>query len=340
MKVSIIVPVYNVEKYLRRCIDSLISQTLKDIEIILVDDGSPDNCGKIIDEYAKQYGNIIVVHKENGGLSDARNAGLNVATGEYIGFVDPDDYTEPQMYEIMYNSAKENDSDLVICGYNEIFSESYTEKRNFDSLKSSSDAESLVGKYINGEFGAYAWNKLYKYSVIKENNLAFPKGIQLTEDVIFLFDFLKYAGIYSVADELLYNYIRLDSSICGRYHKKQLEYYRAGYDSIKNTIDFLNLNDTELVHNNNINKLRSFLGVIDSQASLKNRISLISRYKEMSRIISDKEFLSLISDYGNEFTDKDIIKKIRYIKDNKKFNLFVYEFYKMRIVARIKYYLG
>ena len=340
MKISIIVPIYNVEEYLRRCIDSLISQTLKDIEIILVDDGSPDNCGKIIDEYAKEYANIVVVHKENGGLSDARNAGLNAATGEYMGFVDPDDYTEPQMYEIMYNSAKENDSDLVICGYNEIFSQSYTEKRNFDSLKSSSDAESLVGKYINGEFGAYAWNKLYKYSLIKENNLLFPKGIQLTEDVIFLFAFLKYAKTYSVITEQLYNYIRLDSSICGRYHKKQLDYYRAGYDAIEDTVDFLDLKDTDLIQKNRINKFKAFLGVIDSQASLKNRISLKSRYKEMCQIISDKEFLSLINDYGNEFTDKDNVRKIRYIKDNKYFSLLVYEYYKMRIVARIKYYLG
>ena len=97
-KVSIIVPVYKVEKYLRKCIDSIINQTLKDIEIILVDDGSPDNCGKICDEYAAKDTRIKVIHKENGGLSSARNAGMEVAEGEYIGFVDSDDWIESDMY--------------------------------------------------------------------------------------------------------------------------------------------------------------------------------------------------------------------------------------------------
>ncbi|MBR3300751.1 MAG: glycosyltransferase, partial [Clostridia bacterium] len=114
-KVSVIVPIYNVEKLLKKAVDSLVNQTLSDIEIILVDDGSPDNCGRIIDEYAKEHSNIVAVHKENGGVSDARNVGMSKATGEYIGFLDPDDFAEPEMFEKLHSCAKENDSDLVFC---------------------------------------------------------------------------------------------------------------------------------------------------------------------------------------------------------------------------------
>ena len=124
-KVSVIVPIYNVEKYLRRAVDSLLAQTLKEIEIILVDDGSPDNCPKIIDDYAEKYENVVAVHKENGGLSDARNVAMAVAKGEFIGMLDPDDYAEPNMFELLYKNMISHNSDLSICGYIEEFSTEY-----------------------------------------------------------------------------------------------------------------------------------------------------------------------------------------------------------------------
>lgn len=115
-KVSVIVPIYNVEKYLDRCMESLLNQTLKDIEIIMVDDGSPDNCPQMCDEYAKKDRRIKVVHKKNGGLSDARNAGLKVATGEYVAFVDSDDYQSLNTYEELYHQAESGDYDVVYGG--------------------------------------------------------------------------------------------------------------------------------------------------------------------------------------------------------------------------------
>ena len=122
-KVSIVVPIYNVEKYLEQCIDSIINQTLKEIEIILVDDGSPDNCPQICDDYVKKDSRIKVVHKTNGGLSSARNAGIEIATGDYIGFVDSDDYIELDMYEKMYNIAIENNVDFVMSDYYSVSNE-------------------------------------------------------------------------------------------------------------------------------------------------------------------------------------------------------------------------
>lgn len=118
--VSVIVPVYKVEKYLHRCIDSIINQTYKNLEIILVDDGSPDNCGKICDEYAEKDNRIKVIHKSNGGLSSARNAGLDVANGDYVYFVDSDDYIDTKLVEDNLNLAIEHDADMVCFNYFEV----------------------------------------------------------------------------------------------------------------------------------------------------------------------------------------------------------------------------
>ena len=114
--ISVIVPIYNVEKYLQKCVDSIINQTYKNLEIILVDDGSPDNCPKMCDDYAEKDSRIKVVHKENGGLSDARNVGMEVATGEYVSFIDSDDYISLDFYETLLETIVDNDSDVVECG--------------------------------------------------------------------------------------------------------------------------------------------------------------------------------------------------------------------------------
>ena len=115
-KVSVVVPIYKVEKHLRRCVDSVLAQTLRDIEIILVDDGSPDACPRIVDEYAARDPRVVPVHQENRGRSGARNAGLNAARGEYVGFVDADDRVEPEMFEKLHSAAKANLADVVACG--------------------------------------------------------------------------------------------------------------------------------------------------------------------------------------------------------------------------------
>ena len=116
-KISIIIPVYNVETYIHKCIGSVLAQTYRNIEVILVDDGSPDNSGIICDEYAKKDKRVIVIHKKNGGLSDARNAGIDAATGDYIVFVDSDDYIAPDMIEKLYETQKRNNADITVCGY-------------------------------------------------------------------------------------------------------------------------------------------------------------------------------------------------------------------------------
>lgn len=116
-KVSVVVPIYNVEKYLKQCVDSLLNQTLKDIEIILVDDGAKDGSGKIVDEYKNKFTNVKVIHQANGGLGPARNTGIENATGEYIAFVDGDDWVQSNMYEKLYATAQKSNSDIVVSGH-------------------------------------------------------------------------------------------------------------------------------------------------------------------------------------------------------------------------------
>ena len=191
-KVSIIVPIYNVEKYLSKCIESILSQTYKNIEIILVNDGSLDNSAQICDEYAKKDDRIIVIHKANGGVSSARNAGIDIATGKYIGFVDPDDYIENNMYELMVNKIEKYKADIAICGYDYI-NENYTIERYYHIQQD----EILTQKqFMSMQFDMpptirhVVWNKLFIAKTLKK--IRFPEGINSSEDVYVLAEYAKF----------------------------------------------------------------------------------------------------------------------------------------------------
>ena len=196
--VSIIVPVYKVERCLPRCVESLINQTYKDIEIILVDDGSPDNSPKICDYYAEKDSRIKVIHKQNGGVSSARNTALDVASGEYITFVDSDDWVEHQMIEYMVNAIDGVD----IVGV------------NFDSRAISVGRNILEeGKFnlkedkkSNFLYNVAPWGKLYKTSIIKQNNIRFLEYVKYGEDAIFLYDYIFFAKSAYAVDKILYHY--------------------------------------------------------------------------------------------------------------------------------------
>ena len=160
--ISVIVPIYNVEKYLDRCVDSIINQTYKNLEIILVDDGSPDNCPQMCDDYAKKDSRIKVVHKENGGLSDARNVGMEVATGEYVSFIDSDDYISLDFYETLLETIVDNDSDIVECGVVKFYEDNSFDKYSDDLKVTNYDTvDGLEGLINENPFKQHVWNKLY-----------------------------------------------------------------------------------------------------------------------------------------------------------------------------------
>ncbi len=180
--VSIVIPIYNVEKYLRECVDSILSQDYNNTEIILVDDGSPDNCGRICDDYANSFSNVISLHKENGGLSDARNYGMKYAKGKYICFVDSDDYVSPQYISHLFDALRKTGADVSVSWFSNVYD--YTpicERTNIRGLEKLSGKQCLERLlYQNGiEFSA--WGKLYKRELL--NGLEYPKG-KLYEDIL------------------------------------------------------------------------------------------------------------------------------------------------------------
>lgn len=234
LKVSIIVPIYKVEKYLRQCIDSIINQSLKDIEIILVDDGSPDNCPKICDDYKKIDSRIKVIHKKNGGLSSARNAGMKIATGEYIGFVDSDDYIEHDMYEKMYYTAKEHDVDFVMSDYYKVHETNKIEVSSIidDGLYNKNKIKNIIYPQLimkeNIDYGPLlaVWHCLYKNSFLKDNDIYFDEVVKYSEDNLFSSIVgYKSESFYYMKGSYFYNYRYNPNSISTTYKEDSLSVY-------------------------------------------------------------------------------------------------------------------
>ena len=214
--ISVIVPIYNVEKYLKRCIDSIITQTYKNLEIILVDDGSQDNCGNICDSYSAKDTRIKVIHKVNGGLSDARNAGIDVATGQYIAFVDSDDYVASNMYEILLDTIIKNNADLSICDFCSVSESGDITLKEPSVIEDGtySGEKLLENKLLTENYWHWvvAWNKLYKKSIF--DNIRFPVG-KLHEDEFLIHKILMRCKIVACVSNKLVYYVQRDSSITG-----------------------------------------------------------------------------------------------------------------------------
>ncbi len=204
--VTVIIPVYKVEKYLSKCVDSVLSQTYKNLEVFLVDDGSPDNCGKICDEYAKKDKRVKVIHKQNGGLSSARNAALDVCTGNYITFVDSDDWIETTYVEKLYETIKKYDCDISVCFHNECDERGNVRAKKPKQFDDFYDKENVYTTFFGKkQLIDSAWGKLYKKDIFKK--IRYPQGLHY-EDTYLIVDVCKEVkkGI-AVADEGLYNYL-------------------------------------------------------------------------------------------------------------------------------------
>lgn len=208
--ISIIIPVYKVEKYLEKCIESVLKQTYTNLQIILVDDGSPDNCGKICDEYAKKDPRIEVIHKVNGGLSDARNVGIAKAKGKYIGFVDSDDYIKEDMYEILINLIKEYDADVSICNLYDVIDGKEYIRNNEDGIQEYSRLEILKEVLLDKNIQSYAWNKLYKKKLFDE--IKYPIGKKY-EDIGTTFYVFEKCNKIVVTSEPEYYYLKRSDSL-------------------------------------------------------------------------------------------------------------------------------
>lgn len=309
-KVSIIVPVFNVEKYIDKCLNTLINQTLQDIEIIIVNDGSTDGSEKIIQNYIENNTNIIkYVKKENGGLSDARNYGMQFATGDYICFLDSDDYVDVTIYEKMYNKAIKENCDYVECDFiwkyenKEVKDNGYMYKDKYEML-----ANARV----------VAWNKLIKRSLIEENEIKFPKGLRY-EDVEFFYKLLPYINKFGFVKENLIYYIQRQNSIV----KTQNERTKEIFIVLENVIDYYKTKGiyekykTELEYScTRLLLCSSFLRIVKIENKKIRKQQLEDTWKNLNKMFPEWK--------KNQILKKQKNKKNMYIKSVNKISFMIY----------------
>lgn len=245
--ITVIVPVYKVEQYLNRCVDSIINQTYKNLEIILVDDGSPDRCGEICEEFAKADSRIRVIHKENGGLSSARNAGLDIMTGEYVGFVDSDDWIEPTMYEVLYNNILKSNAEISACGIQcdhsdgtyHFFNSNYPKQQQEETfIKTTAIRELIIAEKITNS----ACDKLFSKEIFA--NLRFRCGI-VNEDFELMPQCIEKAEKVIFTPAPFYHYVMTEQSIMrgafkesrfteAEISRNHMQYYKEKYPELYN----------------------------------------------------------------------------------------------------------
>ena len=308
-RISVIVPVYKAEKYLHRCVNSILAQTFTDFELILVDDGSPDNSGAICDEYATKDNRIKVIHKENGGVSRARQTGLDNAIGEYVIHADPDDWVEPEMLETLYNKAKEEDADMVFCDFYIDYKYKVTyEKQNITNTEHDYILRQLLLQKLHGS----CCNKLVRRSCFNEYNIKFPENIIRWEDLF-------------VNCNLLLNPIRVSYLPKAFYH----------YDQIINSYSIVRIPTKKGVESQII-----FCNYFQDKLLLQKEYDdciyrLKAATKELaykSRLYEDDYILELYSEINNDY----ISKKYNYYL-SKSLSLLIRN---RKILSKILYWYG
>lgn len=333
---SIIIPVYNVEKYLERCINSIINQTEKNIEIILVDDGSLDKSGDICDSFAKNDSRIVVIHKKNGGLSDARNKGLEISNGKYILFVDSDDWCEENFVEEVCNIAELNSLDLVVCGYkinysnnNYIINKNFNFERKFCGKKEISEA--ITNLDTKGMFNV-VWNKLYNREIIENYKIKFDINGVPGEDLLFNCKYFKYINNIYLLNKSYYNYMRQDEEtlVCKyredlydkiKIFNKEKKFLYNFYNMVSNSeknillelyieyifscIPNLYRKDCYLTRN----EKKQYINVIFNDLNIKNNINL---YKPKSLNLKIFKFLYIINSTSLTYITYSILFTFRY----------------------------
>jgi len=318
--VSIIVPVYNSEKYLNKCIKSILIQTYKNIELILINDGSIDNSGYLCDAYTNIDHRVKVMHVENSGVSSARNKGIEAATGKFIQFVDSDDYIDQNMIQILVNEINKN-VDIVICGYKRLYKDNngtiavnnsslynevaITKKRFLHGI-----GNLFVNLYIN-----YLWNKLYVTGIIRKFDIKFDDSINWGEDLMFNLEYMDYCSNITIIDKHLYNYINYnDDSLTSKFNSELFNNQQAMYKAVRK---FLSSNNEYSGKNKDLVETRFTNAII---MCLSNLFCKGSDYKNIE--INDK-ILEIVEDdkvrknlkyfaYGDiqkRFIGKMIVKK-------------------------------
>ncbi len=324
-KISVIVPVYNVEKYLNRCVDSILNQTFEDFELILVNDGSPDNCGNICDEYAQKDNRVKVIHKKNGGVSSARNAGIDTAQGEYIMFVDSDDWINENMLNDMYNMP---DSDMKVSSIRMIGKDNSTEY--IIDTKMYTQEDLLIG-FFSEAFPIIClcgpWCKLYKKDIIFNNAIRFNEYMSLGEDTYFNLNYIKHCKSIYTSEQIYYYYMRENSeSLFTKFRLNMYYDVRKVFDLKVKMANELNMG-RDSIFKLKLSYIQSLIGNLIKMVDTNTKTEV---KKYMSLLQKDKEFNddNLIKNLKS--THKLINKLISYNLFNTAYLLF---FIKLKVLA-------
>ena len=318
-KISIIIPVYNVEKYLRKCVQSILNQTYSNLEILLIDDGSTDESGRICEELNKNDSRIKVLHKKNGGVSSARNLGIKRATGKYLIFIDSDDYLEKNMIEVLYNNLRNNNVDISICEYYMDYGNSEIEKRHDNAEEFILNKEDFY-KYIldNKYFGGYLYNKLIKRELIynEKSIILFDENIHICEDLLYMCQIAQNMDKAYYTTTPYYYYVqRKDGTIRKIYSEKQLSNFYA----YKKIIEIYNANSMPIDIKFQVKFLKFCIDSLFLIKLLKNK---------------DKNFKKQILQAKKKYYK--IIKESRDVKLKEKLKIML-SYYFPYVIGRIKY---
>lgn len=333
-KISIIIPIYKAEQYLDKCLESVVNQTYKNLEIILVEDGSPDNSGNICDTYASVDSRITVIHKENGGVSSARNAGLDIAQGDYICFIDPDDWIELDALEVCLNHLLTTKTELCFFNYDEIYESGRRICQNpiFGDKEIFWDLDDLdtLSKYMNW---TASWNFLLKYSLIKE--IRFNEGLWIGEDTVFKFQLYKNLSNFSCLRKVLYHY-RIRSNSCTGIICPDIPeiIYKRFYMMLKMIQDGKYPNNAVKVINT-VELIRHTSTVIET--AFNGKISFKCNYQMIKKYTDTNEFKEALNNYNKNMVGKFVNCCLRFGIQNRIIVTFFYLLRKIKEHILLKY---
>lgn len=315
-KISIIIPVYNMEKYLRECIDSVINQNYISTEIIIINDGSTDDTDKIVQKYLEKYSNIKYIKQKNKGIAESRNQGLIYATGEYIMFLDSDDYLEEKALERIYKKAESTGADIIIFEYSKVYEKLEYKKYISNKLENIDDNTLYLGKFVSqkmliDQIGGFAWNKCFKSKYIEENKLSFECDIYI-EDFYPIFKQIYTCNKIAFINERLYNYRQRKTSLT---NKKNMKLLKDFIYSVNNVLDYIEDNNIDL----NINNIDAFRII-----SFNNIINMFYEINKKNKKIY-KDFYSSYGEYEPKLNE---VIKNKYVSKKSKLSILLW---KMRV---------
>lgn len=306
MLISVIVPVYNVEKYLRKCLNSLAEQTYKELEIILVNDGSTDSSGSICDKYAKKNNNIIVVHKKNAGLGMARNTGLDHITGEYVTFLDSDDYLSSTCIELLYKNILENHVDMCKGGFQRVTNKgkiiSVTQYK-YELFEGEEAKHKLLPRMIGScpskhdSIEMCVCGGIYKAEIIQKYKIRFPSEREyISEDLIFNMDFLQYANGACIIENIGYNYRLNSNSLTTQYRLDRFEACRYFYLEMKKKCIFLGYDSLTLLRLHRMFFIHIRMCIAQETPKI-SKLSISNNIKNIKNICNDYIVTQSIKEY-------------------------------------------